>query len=161
MKVRYQNREEQVTLRRREEDYLKAIYNIISRKGYARTTDIAEELDIKPSSVSEMLQKLDSKGLIEYRKYEGAVLTEKGQKIGEAVKGRHDALLEFLRILQVPDEVADKDACIMEHGLNPVTIIQLKKFISFVKNCPKGMPQWLEHFKIYSETGEFPIECKK
>ena len=80
---------------RREEDYLEAIYNIMHRKGYARTTDIADALDVKPSSVTEMLQKLDSKGLIEYRKYEGATPTEKGQKIGEAVKGRHDALLEL------------------------------------------------------------------
>lgn len=161
MRVRYQNREEQVTLRRREEDYLEAIYSIIREKGYAKTKHVANRLAVKPSSVTEMLQKLDSKGLIEYRKYEGAVLTKKGQKIAEAVKGRHDALLELLKLLQVPESVADKDACTMEHGLNPITITQLRKFISFVKNCPKGIPQWLEHFKIYSETGEFPVECEK
>ena len=161
MRVRYQNKEEQVTLGRREEDYLEAIYNITREKGYARTTDIADRLGVTPSSVTEMLQKLDSKGFVEYRRYEGVVLTKKGQKIAEAVKGRHDALLELLKILQVPDEVAERDACIMEHGLNPITIIQVKKFVSFVKNCPKGMPEWLEHFKIYSETGKFPIECKK
>ena len=80
-----------------EEDYLEVIYNIIHRKGYARTTDIAEALDVKPSSVTEMLQKLDSKGFIEYRKYEGALLTDKGYKIGEAVRGRHDALFDLLR----------------------------------------------------------------
>ena len=145
---------------RREEDYLEAIYNIVHRKGYARTTDISDALDVKPSSVTEMLQKLDSKCLIEYRKYEGATLTEKGHKVGKAVKGRHDALLALLKLLDVPEPIADKDACTMEHGLDPVTIIQLKKFISFVKHCPKGTPECLERFKEYSKTGRFPDECK-
>ena len=142
------------------EDYLEAIYVIIKRKGYARTTDIADCLEVKPSSVTEMLQKLDSKGFIEYRKYEGAILTDKGHKIGEAVRGRHDALFNLLRFFQIPENIADKDACIMEHGLDPVTVIQVKKFVNFVKKCPKGIPDWLNHFKEYSETGEFPQECK-
>jgi len=143
------------------EDYLEAIYNVIKRKGYARTTDIAECLEVKPSTVTEMFRKLDSKGFIEYRKYEGAVLTNSGYKIGEAVKGRHDALFNILKFLRVPDDIADKDACTMEHGLDPVTVIQIKKFVNFVNNCPKGKPDWLNHFKQYSETGEFPPECNK
>lgn len=143
------------------EDYLEAIYVIIKRKGYARTTDVADCLEIKPSSVTEMFQKLDSKGFIEYRKYEGAVLTKSGYKIGEAIKGRHDALFNLLKFLQIPDDIADKDACSMEHGLDPVTVIQVKKFVNFVNNCPKGKPDWLNHFKIFSETGEFSSECEK
>lgn len=145
---------------RKEEDYLEAIYVITERKGYARTTDIAECLEVKPPTVTEMLQKLDSKGFLEYRKYEGAVLIDKGYKIGKAVRGRHDALLDLLSFLQIPTEIADKDACIMEHGLDAMTVIQIKKFVKFVKNCPKGRPDWLNHFKNYSETGEFPPECK-
>lgn len=145
---------------RTKEDYLEAIYVIIKRKGYARTKDIAGNLEVKPSTVTEMLRKLDSKGFIEYRKYEGAVLKDKGYNIGKAVRGRHEALLELLRFLQIPTEIADKDACIMEHGLDAVTVIQIKKFVNFVKKCPKGKPDWLNHFKEYSKTGEFPPECK-
>lgn len=143
------------------EDYLEAIFVIIERKGYARTTDIADCLEVKPSTVTEMLNKLDSLGYIEYRKYEGAVLTDEGYKIGEAVKGRHDALMSLLRYLQIPEDIADKDACLMEHGLNPTTVIQIKKFINFINNCPKGRPEWLEHFKQFSKTGEFPDDCNK
>ena len=146
---------------RREEDYLESIYDLAKKKGYSRTTDIANALDVKPASVTEMLQKLDSKDLIDYRKSEGAVLTKKGYEIGEAVRGRHDAILSLLKFLDIPEQIADKDACEMEHNLHPKTIIQLKKFISFVNDCPKGMPQWLEHFKEYSKTGEFPEECKE
>lgn len=145
---------------RREEDYLEAIYNFIKEKGYARTTHIAVELDVKPASVTEMFQKLDSKGYINYRKSEGAVLTKVGFKIGEAVRGRHEALLSLLKVLDVPHETADKDACNMEHNLHPITIVQLKKFVSFVEDCPKGVPDWLACFRKYSRTGKFPDECK-
>jgi DtxR family Mn-dependent transcriptional regulator len=148
-------------LSKKVEDYLEAIYVIIKRKGYARTTDIADCLEVKPSTVTEMLRKLDSFGYIKYRKYEGAVLTNEGYKIGEAVKGRHDALMSLLKYFQIPEDIADKDACLMEHGLDPVTVIQIKKFVKFVNNCPKGRPDWLDHFKHFSETGEFSQDCKK
>lgn len=144
---------------KREEDYLEAIYNIVKEKSVARVKDIAEELGIRPPSVTEMLQKLDSKDLIRYRRYEGVRLTKEGEKIGEAVQGRHKALLRFLTLIEIPDTIADKDACAMEHGLDPITIIQLKKFIRFVDDCPKGAPQWVNHFKEFSKTGLFPEEC--
>lgn len=142
------------------EDYLESIYILYKRKGYARTTDIADCLEVKPSSVTEMLNKLQKLGYIIYRKYEGATLTDKGFSIGAAVKDRHDALMALLRLLQVPEDIADKDACIMEHGLDAVTVIQIKKFIKFVKNCPKDKPEWLENFKHFSNTGEYPFHCE-
>jgi DtxR family transcriptional regulator, Mn-dependent transcriptional regulator len=148
-------------LSKKVEDYLEATYIIYKRKGYARTTDIADCLGVKPSTVTEMLNKLDSLGYIEYRKYEGAVLTSEGYKIGEAVKGRHDTLMTLLRFLQIPEDIADKDACLMEHGLDSVTVIQIKKFVKFVNKCPKGRPDWLDHFKHFSETGEWPLDCNK
>ncbi len=46
------------------EDYLEAIYNIITNKGYTRTKDIAKELNVTPPSVSAMLKKLQDNGLI-------------------------------------------------------------------------------------------------
>jgi len=146
---------------RREEDYLEAIYNMTKGEGHARTTDMAEYLKVKPASVTEMIQKLSSKGLVNYKKYEGVELTEKGYNIGKEVSENHHAIMELLKILQVPESVADKDACTMEHDLDPRTVGQLKKFVSFMKNCPREMPRWMEHFRVYSETGSFPPECGK
>ncbi|MEA2054484.1 MAG: metal-dependent transcriptional regulator [Candidatus Thermoplasmatota archaeon] len=88
---------------RREKDYLEAIYNITKEKDYARTTDIAYYLKIKPASATEMLQKLASRGFIDYKKYEGATLTKDGYKIGKAVSERHSAILKLLKMLQVPE----------------------------------------------------------
>ena len=146
---------------RREEDYLEAIYIITRGKGSARTTDIANYLDVKPASATEMLQKLSSKGLIKYKKYAGSTLTEKGYEVGKAVSENHYAIMELLKMLQIPEEIADRDACTMEHDLDEKTIEQIKKFVSFMKNCPKNIPLWMEHFKIYSERGDFPSECKE
>ncbi|HDH41227.1 MAG TPA: metal-dependent transcriptional regulator, partial [Candidatus Altiarchaeales archaeon] len=53
------------------EDYLEAIYNVIRRKGYARTKDISMELNIRSPSVTEMLKKLDDMDLVNYERYSG------------------------------------------------------------------------------------------
>jgi len=113
----------------KEEDYLEAILNISETKGYARSKDIADSLGVVPSSVSEMFLKLGKKRLVDYRKYEGVTLTPLGKEIAGQVKFRHTILVDFLKTLGVPDDVADKDACFMEHELHQVTIQKIKEFV--------------------------------
>ena len=113
----------------KEEDYLESILNTILEKGYARSHDIAEDLHVVPSAVSEMFAKLGQKDLVIYRKYEGVTLTPSGRQIAEQVKFRHTILVEFLEILGVPKKIADADACFMEHELNTVTIQKIKEFV--------------------------------
>jgi len=117
----------------KEEDYLEAILNVSLTKGYAKSRDVAAELDVGPSSVGEMFAKLDKKGLVVYRKYEGVTLTESGKIIAEQVKFRHDVLVEFLEIIGVPGNIANKDACFMEHELNTVTIQKIREFVAAKK----------------------------
>lgn len=147
-------------MRRRVEDYLEAIYNISKRNGIARTTEIAKTLRISPASVTEMLQKLHKRGLVVYSKYNGVVLTDKGKEIGVEIKRRHDIIMRVLEFLQVPKDIAERDACIMEHNLSRETINQLEKFVEFVENCPKDGLELLEHLKVYSKTGKFPDDHK-
>lgn len=146
-------------LTRKAEDYLEAIYTIAERKGYARIKDIASELHITPPSVTEMVQKLAKKDLVIYEKYSGVNLTEEGKAIAQTVKYRHDTFTTFLEIILVPKPIAEKDACELEHHLNPKTIEQFSKFVRFVKNAPM-YPKWLTHFKEYCETGEHPA-CQR
>mgnify|MGYP001171384541 CR=1 FL=1 len=51
------------------EDYLERIYKLIDEKGYARVSDIAEGLEVHPSSVTKMIQKLDKDEYLIYDKY--------------------------------------------------------------------------------------------
>jgi DtxR family Mn-dependent transcriptional regulator len=147
-------------LSRKAEDYLEAILNIAERKGHTRTKDIALALNIKPPSVVEMLKRLNDMGLVEYQKYEGVKLTSKGQEIARIVKDRHETIRVFLEIIKVPKKIANKDACIIEHEVEPETIGQLKNFVQFVQSAP-DYPQWLEHFETFCETGVHPCEAEK
>lgn len=116
----------------KEEDYLEAILNVSKEKGYAKTRDVAEELELSPPSVVEMFAKLDRKKLVIYRKYEGVTLTDAGRTIAEQIKYRHDVLVGFLRLIAVSEETATKDACFMEHELNAETIQKIKQFVEYV-----------------------------
>jgi DtxR family Mn-dependent transcriptional regulator len=111
------------------EDYLEAIYTLIKSKGVARTGDISKMLKIKPPSVTEMLQKLHEEGLVVYEKYKGVTLTPKGERIAMNIKKRHNILTQFLISLGVSKEIAERDACKIEHVLHPETMERLEKFI--------------------------------
>ncbi|WP_235855581.1 metal-dependent transcriptional regulator [Methanofollis fontis] len=121
-------------LSRKAEDYLEAILNVSQEKGYARTKDVAGELDVSPSSVVEMFQKLDRLGMVDYRPYEGVTLRPEGEKIARVIKSRHDTLKCFLMLIDVPEEIAESDACFMEHELHPETIEQIGMFVDFLRH---------------------------
>jgi DtxR family Mn-dependent transcriptional regulator len=136
------------------EDYLRAIYEIVARKGFVRIKDLARELEVKPPTVVEMMKKLDAKGLVIYEKYSGVTLTNRGKEIAEIVEKRHETFREFLEILLVPKDIALKDAHILEHELHSKTILQFSRFVDFIKKYserPMFMKRWLEEFKKYCE----------
>jgi len=56
-------------LSRRMEDYLRSIYEVVERKGFARIRDVAKELGLKPSTVVEMVRKLHKNSFVRYEKY--------------------------------------------------------------------------------------------
>jgi len=118
----------------REEDYLRAIYEIIASKGYARIKDVAIKVKVTPASVVEMMKKLRDKKLVNYEKYEAITLTDTVAQYAEAISKRHDTFKEFLKIINVPDDVAEKDAHILEHYLDAKTINQFTRFVDLVKN---------------------------
>ena len=70
----------------RDEDYLKAIASIAEDKGYAKVKDVAKELELGPSTVTGMFKKLDKEGYINYEKYGGVTLTEKGIEVAEKTR---------------------------------------------------------------------------
>jgi Mn-dependent DtxR family transcriptional regulator len=127
----------------RMEDYLEVISELVELKGYATTLDISRYMNVSAPSVTKMLQRLEENNLLEYEKYHGINLTEKGMQIAHEIRQNHGILLEFFEILGIGHETANKDTEGMEHHLNPKTIKQLRKFITFLKSNPKI----LENFK--------------
>ncbi len=148
---------------KRFEDYLEAMYILQKERGVVRVRDLARMLRVKPSSVVEQLEKLSRYGFVLYKRREYIRLTDKGKRIAKEILKKHKALRRFLRdILMVPEEIADKDACYMEHGLHKITLNRIVMFLEFVDKHfkLKGKMVFLERLKYYYEHGELPDECK-
>lgn len=108
-------------LSRTAENYLRAIYDLVEERGYARVRDIASSLGVKPASACEMLGRLDRLGLVDYRKRGGISLTSEGRKAAALVNGRYKVFLRLFEIAGVPREVAFRDACALEHYVSDQT----------------------------------------
>lgn len=115
------------------EDYIEIIYNLIETKGYARVSDIAETLEVHPSSVTKMVQKLDKGEYLLYEKYRGFILTEKGKKVGEKLVFRHELLEDFLAIIGVDKENIYNDVEGIEHHLSWNSIDRLVDLVKYFK----------------------------
>ncbi len=136
------------------EDYVELIYIIQNKKEKVHTSDIASAFNINPASVTEIFQKLSDEGYINYEKYTGVTLTEKGRKIAMNTKKKHETLKNFLILLGVDEKIADEDACKIEHNIDQKTMGKLRKFVEFAK-LEDGCTRWLDHFKYYDETGKY------
>ncbi|CAM5792694.1 MULTISPECIES: transcriptional regulator MntR [Brevibacillus] len=119
------------------EDYLERIYSLIEEKGYARVSDIAEALEVHPSSVTKMVQKLDKDKYLVYEKYRGLILTPKGKKIGKRLVDRHSLLEEFMRLIGVDEEHIYKDVEGIEHHLSWESISCFEYLVRYFQEDPK------------------------
>jgi Mn-dependent DtxR family transcriptional regulator len=116
----------------RVEDYLEVVYDLVKTKGYAGTTDIAERLDVKTPSVTNMLQRLDGMGLIVYERYRGLRLTDKGEDMARFIQQKHITIIKFLQILGVGEKNARLDAEGIEHHVHKDTLNRMESFVDFV-----------------------------
>lgn len=135
------------------EEYIETIHVLQKESGRAKTGRIAAHMGVRPPSVTQMLGKLQSDGLVEYEPYLGAKLTPKGNKLARELMARHRVIADLLEILGIENEQAEKDACVIEHHMSPESAERLKKFVEFVQAAPKD-PQWVVRFRRYCETGE-------
>ncbi|XEC92866.1 transcriptional regulator MntR [Paenibacillus tarimensis] len=123
------------------EDYLERIYKLIDEKGYARVSDIAEGLEVHPSSVTKMIQKLDKDNYLIYEKYRGLVLTNKGKKMGKRLVDRHQLLETFLTMIGVQDENIYKDVEGIEHHLSWDSITCIETLVEFLRKEPSRLEE--------------------
>lgn len=118
------------------EDYIEQIYLLIEQKGYARVSDIADSLNVHPSSVTKMVQKLDKDAYLIYEKYRGLILTPQGKKIGKKLVERHALLERFLLQIGVDKEQAYKDVEGIEHHLSWDSINAIGNLVTYLEDYP-------------------------
>jgi DtxR family Mn-dependent transcriptional regulator len=137
-----------------EENYLKIIYHLsIDNTASVQTNAIADKIQTKPASVTDMLRKLAEKELVNYKKYQGVTLTERGKLAAINIVRRHRLWEVFLveKLNFSWDEVHDI-AEELEH-INSVELIErLDEFLAFPKNDPHGDPIPDKHGKFDSVT---------
>jgi DtxR family transcriptional regulator, Mn-dependent transcriptional regulator len=133
------------------EDYLEAIYNLVSENKVARSKDIATCLKVSKASVTGALRHLSEKGLINYDPYKFITMTDRGEMVAKLIVRRHEVLKEFLiDILSIEPELADESACKMEHAISGEVIDKLLLFANFIK---KNECKFLKGFK------DFKCDC--
>lgn len=132
------------------EQYLETIYELQEKWGAASVTDIAQIRKVKSPSVTYVLQKLKELGLVNYKKYRSVTLTPKGRKIAKKLEKTHETLRWFLVMIGVKEEIADEDACELEHVVRPETAEKLRRFVDWIKNNPEES-KWFEKFKKASK----------
>ena len=111
------------------EDYIEAIYVLIRREGAARVRDVAAELHVKMPSVVKAMAELKKLELVTQEPYGDIELTAKGRRVANSVLTRHTILKAFLVKLGVTEQVADNDACLMEHILSAQTMDRIRDFL--------------------------------
>jgi len=137
------------------EDYLEAIAMLKEQGGRVTVTALSKSVGVKKPSVYWALKRLSGAGLVLHERYGDVDLTLEGAHVADEVCRRHRALFSFLtEILMVDPEIADQDACSMEHALSRDSIHRLEKFISLVMECYPGRPDWENIFNRYVDHGK-------
>ena len=120
----------------RVEDYLEVLHELELVEGRAKPARIAESLAVARPSVTKMLQRLDEEGLVEYKRYHGAVLTREGRLAAESLRERHSLLVRFLIVLGVDEETAHIDTEGIEHHFHEKTLDALRRLVEKAETDP-------------------------
>jgi len=116
------------------EDYIEAIYRLSKSGSGCRVSAIAEALDVKRPSVSKALKRLHQQGLVSHLPYGKVRVTEQGCSVAERQVRNHKVLTRFMcEVLGLPTELAEHDACLMEHAISNETVERLVEFISHLE----------------------------
>ena len=146
------------------EDYLEAIFAIISQKGGVRSKDIAAYLNVKAGSVTTALQALARTEHINYKPYEVITLTSKGLEEAKEIIRKHEILKDFfVDILGADDQIAENGACKIEHVIPERLIKRLICFTEFVQACPRCGSDMIQKFQNYYALQEpcEPEHCRE
>src|SRR5690606_22206745 len=127
---------------RSEENYLKAIFHLGNGEaGSISTNAIAEQMDTKPSSVTDMAKKLAEKGLVHYKKYQGISLTDTGTRTALSIIRKHRLWEVFLvKKLDFTWDEVHEVAEQLEHIKSEKLIDKIDELLDFPKYDPHGDP---------------------
>ncbi len=112
------------------QNYLETIYELSPAEGGVRVSDIAAHLGVSKASVNNAINVLSEQGYVSRKKYQEIYLTEPGAEAAAFLAGKHSVLKSlFTEVLGVPEEIADRDACAIEHIISRETILGIRRYL--------------------------------
>lgn len=126
------------------EDYMEMIYRLCMNSPYVRMNQLAEKLNVRTSSSTKIVQKLNALDLVHYEKYGLIELSEKGKILGEYLYHRHHVIERFLELIGNQGSVL-KDTELIEHYIRPELLHHLECFNAFM-NQNKDIKERYEAF---------------
>lgn len=115
------------------EDYVETIAALIASDREARVTDLARTLGVSHVTVVRTVERLARDGLVETRPYRAIFLTDRGGRLAERVKRRHEVVLAFLRAIGVSEKAAQIDSEGIEHHVSEETLRAFERFVKKAK----------------------------
>jgi Mn-dependent DtxR family transcriptional regulator len=122
------------------EDYLEMFYRIVVKQSYIRPVDLSNAVQVRPSSVTRMIQKLDEAEFITYQKYRNIALTDKGLRYGRFLVWRDETLKEFLRLVKTNTGIAEQVEGI-EHYITPPTMKIFCQLVDYFQQHPEHLKE--------------------
>ena len=120
------------------EDYLETIHLLEQERRTVRVKAIAAEMQITMPSVSSAVKNLENQGMVSHSRYDSVELTKEGAQIAEAVYKRHRVIKHFLsKVLGLESDIAEKDACRIEHNISEETLNKLIQFLEKIEDSDK------------------------
>jgi DtxR family transcriptional regulator, Mn-dependent transcriptional regulator len=122
------------------EDYLKAIYKL-QEEDWVSTSELANRLDVSAASVTNMVKRLATLGLVSYASYKGVRLTSTGEKIALEIVRHHRLLETYLREIMGYDwDEMHEEAEHLEHHISKEFEAKLDKMLGYPTHDPHGDP---------------------
>ncbi|HNP53290.1 MAG TPA: metal-dependent transcriptional regulator [Ferruginibacter sp.] len=147
-----------------EENYLKAIYHLQQLHERVSTTQLADHMRIRPATATDMLQKLEQKKLLHYKKYYGFTLTAAGLRLAVHVIRKH-RLWEYFLVTQLgfPWEEVHAIAEELEHVSSDLLVEKLDQFLGFPTVDPHGdpIPDGKGKFKLQKQENLLQLPTRK
>ena len=109
------------------EDYLEKILRLREENGHVRSVEIANAMGYSKPSISIAMKHLRENGLVRMDAENFIYLTEEGEAIASRIYDRHQTLTQLFVKLGVPSDIAERDACKVEHDLSPESFAALKE----------------------------------
>jgi Mn-dependent DtxR family transcriptional regulator len=99
---------------------------------------------VRQASVTSMVQKLGDLGYVNYVKYRGLALTEKGRSVADKIQRRHETLTRFFSLLELDAQTQQLDIEGIEHHLSPETVDSLADLAEFLEENPEVLKRYLK-----------------